>query len=358
MPPQNLEAEISTLGSLMLNPSSINKIVDFLKPEDFYDERHQTIYTAIYSLYEKNSPIDILSVSARLKEKKLLQKAGGSSYLSQLANSVPSAANATYYAQIIHKKKILRDIIGASECISNLGYDENEDVDSLLDQAQQKILNIAKVSFQRFFQLKNLLGETWERIENLHKNKDLLRGVRTGFDELDKKLGGLQKSDLIILAARPSVGKTSLALDIARNAAVKNNIPVGIFSLEMSAQQIVDRLLAAEAHVNLWNLRNGQLSTASDDFMRIRDALENLSKAPIFVDDDPSSNILHMRAKARRLQVEHKIGLIIVDYLQLMTPRRDNDSIVQQMTENSRFLKSLARELNVPVLAVSQLQRQ
>lgn len=358
IPPHNLDAEMSVLGSLMLHPDAVHQVVDILKPEDFYHENHQIIHGAIYDLSEKNSPVDVLSVGAKLKEKKHLKTIGGNTYLTQLVNSVPTASNAKYYAEIVHKKKVLRDLIGASDQIADLGYKEEEDnVDSLLDQAQQKIFNIAKISSQRFFELKNLLGETWDRIDKLHKSKDKLRGVPTGFKELDNKLAGLQKSDLVILAARPSVGKTTLVLDIARNAACQYNVPVGIFSLEMAAHQIVDRLLAAEAHVDLWRLRNGQLSSQGDDFQRISDALERLSTAPIFIDDDPSANVLQMRAKARRLKAEYDIGLLIVDYLQLMTPRRESDSMVQQMTENSRFLKSLARELNIPVLAVSQLSR-
>ncbi|MDD5032629.1 MAG: replicative DNA helicase [Candidatus Pacebacteria bacterium] len=356
IPPNNSEAEISTLGALLIRPDTLNNIVDFLGYEDFYDEKNRHIFQAITDISAEGSPIDLLSVSTKLKEKGVLEKIGGNAYLTRLMNSVPTAANAKYYAEIIHKKKILRDMIEASDFISDLGYQEDEDVDSLLDKAHQKIFNIAKISLKRFFELKNLLEETWERIDRLHKSKNEIRGVPTGFADLDAKLGGLQKSDLIILAARPSVGKTSLALDIARNAAVKHNIPVGIFSLEMAAQQIVDRFLAAEAHVDLWRLRNGRLSEG-EDFVRISDALARLSKAPIFIDDDPTSNILQMRAKARRLQADHNVGLIIVDYLQLMTPRRDNDSVVQQMTENSRFLKSLAREINVPVLAISQLSR-
>jgi len=357
IPPHNLDAEISTLGALMLHPDAVYNVVDILKPGAFYDEKHQTIYSAIHELSEKNSPIDILSVSTRLKEKNVLEKIGGRAYLAQLVTSVPTATNAKHYAEIVHKKKILRNLIEASGHISELGYQEEDDVDSLLDQAQQKIFNIAKVSLKSFFELGKILGESWERIERLHASKNEIRGVPTGFEELDKKLAGLQKSDLVILAARPSVGKTSLALDIARNAACQHNVPVGIFSLEMSAQQIVDRFLAAEAHVDLWRLRNGQLSTTGDDFTQIRDALARLSQAPIFIDDDPSANILQMRAKARRLHAEHKIELLIVDYLQLMTPRRENDSPVQQMTENSRFLKSLARELDIPILAISQLSR-
>ena len=358
IPPHNLDAEMSVLGALMLNTDAVHQVIDILKPDDFYHESHGKIYGVIEDLCEKNSPVDILSVSAKLKEKKILKIIGGSSYLAQLVNGVPTASNAKYYAEIINKKKTLRNLISASDHIADLGYQEDEDnVDSLLDQAQQKIFNIANTSSQKFFELKKLLGETWERIDRLHKSKDEVRGIRTGFTELDKKLGGLQKSDLVILAARPSVGKTTLALDIARNAACQDQVPVGIFSLEMAAHQIVDRFLAAEAHVDLWRLRNGQLSSEGNDFQRISDALERLSEAPIFIDDDPSANILQMRTKARRLKAEHKIELLIVDYLQLMTPRRENDSPVQQMTENSRFLKSLARELDIPVLAISQLSR-
>lgn len=357
IPPHNLDAEISVLGALMISPESSSSIVDILKPGDFYDDKHNIIYEVIYGLAESNSPIDLLSVSAKLKEKNLLEKTGGSTYLTELVNSVPTATNAKYYAEIVRKKNILRNLLSASDHISDLGYREDEDIDSLLDQAQQKIFNIAKASSNRFLELKNLLTGTWERIDRLHKSDSGIRGVPTGFTEMDAKLAGLQKSDLVILAARPSVGKTSLALNIAQNAACKHNIPVGIFSLEMAAHQIVDRILAAEAHVDLWRLRNGQLSTQGDDFTRIGEALERLSKAPIFIDDDPSSNILQMRAKARRLKAEHDIQLLIVDYLQLMTPRRESDNPVQQMTENSRFLKSLARELDVPVLALSQLSR-
>lgn len=357
IPPYNLEAEMSTLGSLMVHPHAINRVIDVVKPDDFYHEGHRLICEAIYDLFEKNSPIDLLSVSDRLKEKNVLEKSGNHSYLAQLVNSVPSATNIKYYAEIVHKKKVLRDLIEASEHISELGYREDEDVETLLDEAERKIFSIAKFTSKKILRLKDALEGAWERIDMLHKSKGTLRGIRTGFESLDNKLAGLQKSDLIILAARPSVGKTALALDIARNAACRYNVPVGIFSLEMAAEQIVDRLLAAEAHVNLWNLRQGKLSTEGDDFIRIRDALERLSKAPIFIDDDPSSNIMQMRAKARRLHAEYGIGLLVVDYLQLMIPRKESDNMVQQMTEISRFLKSLARELSIPVLAISQLNR-
>ena len=357
IPPHNIEAEKSLLGSLMLNPNAINRVIDTIQPDDFYHENHRIIFEIIASLFEKNYPIDVLSVSSRLKDKNSFDKIGGHTYLTQLINTVPSAANAKYYSELVHKKRVLRELIEAADHISNLGYQEEEDAESLLDQAEQKIFSIANASSQKFFQLKNILNEAWERIDKLHKSTNELRGIPTGFESLDNKLAGLQKSDLIILAARPSVGKTSLALDIARNAACQHNIPVGIFSLEMSAQQIVDRFLAAEAHVDLWKLRRGKLSSEGEDFTRIRDALDRLSHAPIFIDDDPASNIIQMRAKARRLQSEHNLGLLVVDYLQLMIPRRESDNMVQQMTENSRFLKALARELDIPVLAISQLSR-
>jgi replicative DNA helicase len=270
---------------------------------------------------------------------------------------VPTASNAKHYAEIVLKKKILRELLESSDYIAELGYKEDEDVENLLDLAEQKIFSVARISLNKFLHLKQALEEAWERIEKLNKTTSELRGTPTGFEEIDQKLAGLQKSNLIILAARPSVGKTTLALDIARNAACHYQIPVGIFSLEMSTQEIVDRLLAAEAYVDLWKLRTGKLSEKEGDFENIRDALERLSKAPIFIDDDPSINIIQMRAKARRIHAEHNLGLLVVDYLQLMRPRKESESMVQQMTENSRFLKSLARELNIPILAISQLSR-
>jgi replicative DNA helicase len=272
---------------------------------------------------------------------------------------VPSAANATYYAQIIQKKHIARNLIAASDYISSLGYDEAEEVENLLDQAQKRIYEVTNISsIHKFVELKQELDEAWERLDRLHNSSDGLRGVPTGFKEIDNMLSGLQKSDLIILAARPSVGKTSLALDIARQTAVQHNTPVGIFSLEMSSQQLVDKMLAAQANVDAWKLRTGKLMR-EDDFEAIRHSLDSLSKAPIYIDDQPGNNILKMRSVARRLKNEKGLGLIMVDYLQLMVPTqtRNVDSMVQQVTEISRSLKNLARELDVPVLALSQLSR-
>jgi len=358
IPPQNTEAEMSTLGGLLLDSNAIFKVVDYLRPIDFYKGNHRTIYETIIDLAEKREPTDSVSVSNRLDEKNQLEAIGGKGYLTDLVNSIATAANVGHYAEIVHKKGVLRELLEASQQINELGYKEEESVDYLLDEAERKIFSISQSSLRQHFQsVGSALGEAWERIDRLHKNKGELRGVPTGFPDLDNLLAGLQQSDLIVLAARPSLGKTSLALDIARNAAVNHGIPVGIFSLEMSAQQLVDRFISAEADIDLWKLRTGKLSEEGDDFIRVREALARLSKAPIFIDDEASNNIMQMRAMARRLQAEKSLGLIIVDYLQLMQPRMHTESMVQQITEISRSLKGLARELNVPVLALSQLSR-
>lgn len=358
MPPQNVEAEMSVLGSLMLDKDAFNRIADIVKPASFYRDQHRVIFEAMQDLFEKRVPIDVLSTSNRLREKKQLEEAGGITYLTSLVNMVPTASNVAHYAEIVNRKYMLRSIISISQDINQLGYQESDDVDVLLDEAEKKIFSISHGSLhQRFAPVSEALEAAWERIDNLQQGEHL-RGVPTGFAQLDNLLAGLQRSDLVILAARPSFGKTSLALDIARHAAVKQNIPVGIFSLEMSTEQVIDRLLAAEARVDSWRLRTGRLSHDSDDFLRIRDALERLSKAPLFVDDEPSNNILQMRAMARRLQAEHGLGLIVVDYLQLITYHKaSSDSLVREVTEISRALKGLARELTVPVLALSQLSR-
>ncbi|HEY4528008.1 MAG TPA: replicative DNA helicase [Candidatus Paceibacterota bacterium] len=359
VPPQNLEAEVSTLGALMLDSNAVIRVVDILGPDDFYRPQHQIIYKTILELFERREPIDVLSLTSRLREKGFLESVGGTSYLADLVNSVPTASNVAHYAEIVKKKKIMRELIRASSEIAELGYDESEDIDQALDDAEKRIFSISQRSLsQRFTPLSQTLEEAWERIDHLHKNKNELRGVATGFKDLDNILAGLQKSDLIIIAARPSFGKTALALDIARQVAVRQNIPVGLFSLEMSSQQLVDRFIASEAHVDLWKLRTGKLSDTSDDFLRIRDALDRLSKAPLYIDDEVSNNVLQMRAMARRLQSEcGNLGLVVIDYLQLMQPRTHSDSMVQQITEISRSLKGLARELNVPVVAISQLSR-
>ncbi len=365
IPPHNDEAEKALLGSIMLRPEVMYEITDIVQAHSFYTEKHRIIYETILELFNKRNPTDLLSVSARLKEKSmgansnLLEEVGGSSYLAELINAVPSAANAIYYAQIIQKKFMARNLIAAADYVASIGYDETLEMEELLDQAQKRIYDVTNTSgVHKFVDLKSELDEAWERLDRLHNSDDGLRGIPTGFKDIDNMLSGLQKSDLIILAARPSVGKTSLALDIARQSAVEHNVPVGIFSLEMSSQQLVDRMLAAQSNVDAWKLRTGRLNRETD-FESIRHSLDKLAKAPIYIDDQPGNNILKMRSIARRLKNEKGLGLIVVDYLQLMVPTqtRNTDSMVQQVTEISRSLKNLARELDVPVLALSQLSR-
>ncbi len=358
-PPHSEEAEQSVLGSILLDKDSILKIADILQPRDFYKKSHRIIYEAMLDLYEEQEPIDVLNVTNKLKDKKQLEEAGGATYISSLLNMIATPAHIVSYAKTVHKKRILRDLISASYSIAELGYKEDKDIDMLLDEAEKSIFGITQDSLSKSFaHVKDTLTSAFERIERLHQNDGALRGVPTGFKKLDNILSGLQNSDLIILAARPSLGKTSFALNIALNAA-KQNIPVGIFSLEMSSEQLVDRLIATEARVDLWKLRTGNLSMEGEynDFERIRDSLEVLSKVPIFFEESSMPNIMQMRTMARRLQAEHGLGLLIIDYLQLIQPRNPNDPPVQAISEISRSLKGLARELNIPVLALSQLSR-
>lgn len=359
IPPQNIEAEAALLGSIMLRPEAVNEVLDLVKPESFYSEKYRIIFRTMLELFSKSTPIDLLSLRSRLGEKNLLEQIGGSSFLAGLVSNVPSSTNAKHYAEIVQKKHMMRSLIGAAEYISELGFDEAGDFEEILDRAEKSIFEVTNFSgVHKFVELKDTLAEAWDRLDRLHKSKNTLRGIATGFKELDNKLAGLQNSDLIILAARPSMGKTALALDIARQTAVSHGTPVGIFSLEMSSQQLVDRMLAAESRVDAWKLRTGKLSVEAE-FEKIRDSLDKLSKAPIYIDDQPGNNILKMRSVARRLKSEKGLGLLIVDYLQLMVPTntRYHDNLVQQVTEISRSLKHLARELDIPVLALSQLSR-
>ncbi len=359
LPPQTNESEKALLGALMIRPEGMLEASDILSPDAFYSEKHRIIYRAMMALYTKNEPADIESVRAKLADLGSLESVGGVSYLADLVSEVPAASSAKHYAGQVQKKFMLRSLIDAGEYVAELGYNEAEEIEETLDRAEKKIYEVTSTpTLSKFVALRETLHDAWARLEHLQEHKDELRGIRTGFRDLDNLLAGLQKSDLVILAARPSMGKTALALDIARQAAVEHKTTVGIFSLEMSAQQLVDRMVAAEARVNSWSLRTGRISGA-EDFARIRDAYDRLSQAPIFIDDQPSTNILKMRATARRLKRENGLGLLIVDYLQLMVPTgaRASDSLVQQVTEISRSLKILARELDVPVLALSQLSR-
>lgn len=360
LPPQDIEAEQSVLGALMLDKNAIAKVVDVLEPQDFYRTNHQQMFEIIVELYEKNQPIDVLSVSSRLKEKNLLEEVGGAGYLTSLVSQVPTASHIPHYGNIVHKKRVLRELIAASYEIGSLAREEEKDINQLLDEAEQKIFRISQKSAgPAFMHIKQDLETAFERIDQLHKGGGKLRGVGTGFVLLDQYLAGLQKSDLIVLAARPSLGKTALALDIARNVALREKVPVGLFSLEMSREQVIDRLIASEASVDLWKLRTGRLSESGDpsDFDLVQEAMARLSDAPIYIDDAATPTVLQMRTMARRLQAETGLGLLVVDYLQLVLPHTQSDNMVQQITAITRSLKALARELNIPIIAISQLSR-
>lgn len=358
IPPQNIEAEQSVLGSLLLDKDALIKVADFLRPDDFYRDDHQEIYEAILKLYEKRKPIDVLTLTDILEKEKKLKSVGGASYLATLVNSVPTAANVVTYAQIVQQKATLRRLISAATNIVELGYNETSELETLLDKAESTLFNVSQQYVRQYFTpIKDVLAESFERIDKLHREKGVLRGVPTGFKDLDNLLAGLQKSDLIILASRPSIGKSSLALNIADHIASEKKIPVGIFSLEMSKEQIIDRLLCLRGTVDSWKLRTGNLE--DEDFGKLNYAMGVLSEAPIFIDDSPMLNAMEIRTKARRLQADNDLGLIVVDYLQLMqgATARNSDNRVQEVSEISRNLKALARELNVPVLALSQLSR-
>ena len=360
LPPQDIEAEQSVLGALLIDKDAVIKIADIITAKDFYRRTHEIIFESMMELYAKSEPIDLLTVSSKLKEKKQFKDIGGMSYLTTLVNFVPTASNVAHYAKIVNQKRVLRDLISASGEISALAWNETGNIDEILDEAEKRIFGVSQTSLiQEFQHIKPHLTEAFERFDRLHKGDDVWRGIPTGFLDLDKRLAGLQKADLIILAARPSLGKTSLALDIARHAAVNEKMAVGVFSLEMSKQQLIERLIAAEANVDLWRLRTGQLSDEGkdNDFDRIGQALNSLSSAPIYIDDAASPNVLQIRTMARRLQAEKGLDLLIIDYLQLMQGTGRIENRTQEVSEISRSLKNLARELNIPVMALSQLSR-
>lgn len=351
--------ERALLGALLLNQNAMYEVADVVGVDSFYAGKHRTIYDAMLTLYAKGEPIDVVTVSGKLKERKQLADIGGGAYLAELAGAAASPGSARHYAQGVQTKFVLRSLIDASSKIGELGFQEDREIEAVLDEAQAAIFSVSNSPMlQSFSAIKDELTEAWERLEHLQKHQGAMRGVPTGFPQLDNLLAGLQKSDLIILAARPSMGKTALALDIARLTSTKHKTAVGIFSLEMSSQQLVDRMLAAQAGVNSWRLRTGKISK-DDEYERLQQGIATLSEAPIYIDDKPGSTVLSMRSIARRLKMERDLGLIIVDYLQLITPTsgKSSDSLVQQTTEISRSLKGMARELNVPVLALSQLSR-
>ena len=357
--PHSVEAERTVIGALLIDPDAIIRVCDFLRPEDFYDPTLRQIFEAIFALYQQHEPIDFVTVSSKLTDNKKIQEIGGSAFLAQLASDVPTASHIYQYGQIVKTKAVHRRIIAAGQKISALGYEEGRHVPELLEEVEKMVFQITNTYLkEKFMHIRDILEMRYERFAELHESKeeDAVKGVPTGFNALDTKLSGLQPSDVIIIAARPSMGKSSLALNIAQNASFKHKLPVGFFSLEMSREELMDRLLVAQAEIDAWKLKTGRLDEG--EFTKLSDAMGELYETPLYIDDTPGASILEMRTKARRLQAEHGLRLIIVDYLQLARPVRNLDNRVQEVSEISQGLKNLARELKIPVLALSQLSRQ
>lgn len=358
VPPQNLDAEMSLLGAVLIDEEFLADISDSLRSHDFYDKRHALVFAAMMRLYEHHRPVDLLTLSEELNKKKELELVGGSAYLTELTNYVPTAAHAGAYAELVRQKAVRRRLIKASSDIAELGYDEETNVQELLEKAETKLFSVSDTTLkQDIVSLEQILTESFDRIEELHRDGGKMRGVRTGWHDLDNLTAGLQRSDLIVIAARPAMGKTTLVTNLAYHIASKEKQSVLMFSLEMSKEQLVDRMLADAAVVDAWNIRTGNLS--DDDFERISHAMGEMAEAPIFIDDTPGLTVLEMRTKSRRQAHVQPLGLIIVDYLQLMSGSGNNrgDNRVQEVSEISRGLKLIARELNVPVIALSQLSR-
>jgi replicative DNA helicase len=356
VPPQNLEAEQSVIGGILLDNQALNSVLEVLHVEDFYSEAHRKIFAAIIELYDRNEPSDLITLSNILKGKNQLDQAGGASYLSSLADNVPSAANIDHYSKIVKEKSTLRKLIGTATDILSKSYNAGTDIDTVLDEAEQAIFDISENKIRPSFSpFKDIIKASIKTIERLYERKEVVTGVPTGFEKIDDITSGLQKSDLIIIAGRPSMGKTAFALNMAQSAALEANIPVAIFSLEMSKEQLALRMLSSEARVDSQRIRRGFLGEA--DWPRLISAAGRLSEAPIYIDDTPAITVLEMKAKARRLSSTVNLGLIILDYLQLMRGGGYRDSREQEISEISRSLKALAKELNVPVVALSQLNR-
>jgi len=356
LPPQNMDAEQSVLGGILLENEAINKVAEHITEEDFYRESHRKIFLSMLELFEKNEPIDLITLTDVLKKKNHLEDVGGAAYLSSLVDNIATASNIAYYAKIVREKAILRRLVSAATEIVTKGYEDSEDVEDLLDQAERSIFEITEKQIRpSFFDLKTILKESFKTIERLYEKKEFVTGVPTGFAEIDRLTAGLQPADLIVVAGRPSMGKTAFCLNIAQYAAIEANIPVAVFSLEMSKEQIALRMLCSEGRVDAQKLRRGFLE--KEDWQKLIRAIDALSQAPIFIDDTPALTALEMKAKARRLKAEHKLGLIIVDYLQLMRGKGGSDNREQEISDISRSLKALAKELNLPIVALSQLNR-
>ncbi|HTJ73560.1 MAG TPA: replicative DNA helicase [Verrucomicrobiae bacterium] len=357
VPPQNIDAEMSLLGAVLIDEETLADISEHVTPKDFYDKRHKTVYGAMMRLYERHRPVDLLTLTDELKKKDELDAIGGAAYLTELTNYVPTAAHAETYAEMVAQKAVRRRLIKASAEISELGFNEDTTTQELLEKAEAELFSVSDQSLkQDLVSIETILTDSFDRMEELHRNKGALRGVRTGWRDLDNMTAGLQRSDLIILAARPAMGKTTLVTNLAYNVATVAKQAVLFFSLEMSKEQLVDRMLADASGVDAWNIRTGNLS--DEDFSKLSEAMGEMAEAPIFLDDTPGLSVLEMRTKARRAAHENPLGVIIVDYLQLMQGSgKDNGNRVQEVSEISRGLKLIARELNVPVIALSQLSR-
>jgi len=356
VPPQNLDAEQSVLGSMLIDGDAIARVMDLLGPDDFYREAHRSVFEAVVSLYDRGEPVDLVTVTEELRTRGVLDDVGGASYIMSLANAVPTSANVEYYARIVEEKAVLRRLVKTATAIVARAYEGKDDLEVLLDEAEQAVFAISQgIRGKQYASLREILTETFEHIEYIYVNKGKAIGVPTGFRDLDQLTSGLQRSELAVLAARPSEGKSTLALNVARNAALEYDVPVGVFSLEMSKEQVAQRLLCSEARVDGHRLRTGYLS--DDDWPKLSRALGRLSEAPIYIDDTPNLSIMELRARARRMKAEHDIGLLIVDYLQLMHTRGRAENRQQEISEITRSLKALARELSVPILALSQLSR-
>ena len=356
VPPHSIEAEISVLGAILIDKNAIVEVADVLRPECFYEPHHGLIYEAALELYEERVPIDLVTVAERLKKKRSLTKVGGRAYLTKLANSVPTASHVVSYAQIVKDLFTKRELIAAAAKINEVAFDESLAANEALDQAEQEIFSLSQRHLKQIpTSLREALAESFDRLDELQKMDTGLRGIPSGFTDLDNMLAGFQESNLIILAARPGVGKTAWALNVSRFVAVDKKMPVCFFSLEMSKEELVDRLLVRQADIDAWKMKTGRLN--DDDLVRLSEAMGILAEAPFYIDDTPALSILEMRTKARRLQIEEGLKLIVVDYLQLMRSQRRWDSRVQEVSEISQGLKNLARELKVPVLALSQLSR-
>ena len=357
VPPHSPEAEQSVIGALLLDRDAVIAVVEFLQPEHFYENKHQEMFSAVVDLYQEREPIDVVSVTERLKKKKVLTEVGGSAYLVGLLNRVPTAAHAEHYGRLVKDNYTKRMLISTAAKISDMAFDQGGDVRQILDAAEQSVFSLAQQHLKQVFvPVKNILTESFDRLDELHKTAGSLRGVPTGYSDLDDTLAGMQDSNLLILAARPGVGKTALALNIAQHTAFKYRLPVGFFSLEMSREELMDRLLVSQAEIDAWKMKTGRLD--EEEFSKLSDAMGELYETPLYIDDTPGMSILEMRTKARRLQAEHGLRLIIVDYLQLARPVRNLDNRVAEVSEISQGLKNLARELKIPVLALSQLSRQ